>query len=73
MIAPGRLENGKQKVFEETFISPFLKDTQSDAQRVLDAIRAEHNAEHGWVEIDAWTEQVKNNKWRAVRHHAQYK
>lgn len=72
MIAPTTM-NGKQKVFEETFVSPFLKDTQSDAQRVLDAIRAEHNPEHGWVEIDARIEQVHNNKWRAVRHHAQYK
>ena len=73
MTAPNKLEDGRQKVFEETFVSPFLKDTQGDAQRVLDAIRAAHDSANGWVEIDARVEQLQNNKWRAVRHHAQYK
>lgn len=37
--APNSL-NGRYKVYEETFRSPFEKDTESDALGVLDEIRA---------------------------------
>lgn len=72
MTAPAILD-GKQKVFEETFVSPFQKETKGDALRVLEAIRSEHNSSHGWVEFEGFVEQLPNGKWRAVRHHAQYK
>lgn len=63
---------GKTKVFEEKFVSPFEKENQSDALRVLDAIRAEHPASKGWVEEEGFAEQLPNGKWRAVRKHAKY-
>ena len=72
MTAPTVL-NGKQKVFEETFVSPFQKEKKSDALRVLDAIRICHSSLFGWVEIEGFVEQLPNGKWRAVRHHAKYK
>ncbi len=72
MTATTSLE-GKQKVYEETFKSPFEKDSRESALRVLTAIRAAHPAVCGWVEIDGYVEQLPNGKWRAVRHHAQYK
>lgn len=72
MTAPTTL-NGKQKVFEETFISPFEKETQGDALKVLDNIRKVHDESHGWVEFNGFAEQLSNGKWRAVRHHAQYR
>ena len=72
MTAPEEL-NGKRKVFEETFISPFEKDTKGDAIKVLDEIRKTHDEEHGWVEFDACSIQKTNGKWVAMRHHAQYK
>ena len=65
--------NGKTKTFEEVFRSPFEKDTQSDALRTLEAIREAHPASSGWVEFAGYAEQLPNGKWRAVRHHAQYK
>ena len=71
-MAPSTM-NGKHKTFEEIFVSPFEKDTRSDALSVLEAIRAAHDTYHGWYEIDAHIEQLSNGKWRAVRHHAQYK
>lgn len=65
--------NGKEKVFEEIFYSPFEKDTQAEAMRVLDAIREGHPESSGWVEFTGTLEKLPNGKWRAVRHHAQYK
>lgn len=62
----------KEKVFEETFISPFLKNTEGDALRVLTAIREAHPASSGWVEKRGFAEQLPNGKWRAVRQHAKY-
>lgn len=64
---------GREKVYEETFKSPFERDTQADALKVLDAIRAAHPTSCGWVELDGYAEQLPNGKWRAVRKHAQYK
>ena len=72
MTAPNTL-NGKHKTFEETFRSPFEKETQGDALRVLAEIRAAHPPYYGWVEFSGYAEQLPNGKWRAVRHHAQYK
>lgn len=71
MTAPTTMNN-KTKVFEETFISPFLKDTQGDALKVLDEICNQHNSSYGWIEFSGYTEQLSNGKWRAVRHHAKY-
>ena len=67
--------NGKQKVFEEIFVSPFEKEHQRDAYRVLDDIRRAHPASSGWVEFSEKTGVVKlpNGKYCAQRHHAQYK
>ena len=66
--------NGKKKVFEEVFISPFEKDSQKDAYRVLDDIRQAHPASSGWVEFPEKTGVTKlpNGKYRAQRHHAKY-
>lgn len=66
------MTEGKTKIFEETFVSPFEKNTQGDALRVLDAIRAAHPASSGWVEENGFAEQLPNGKWRAVRKHAKY-
>ena len=65
--------NGKRLVFQETFVSPFEKDSRDDALRVLEAIRANHPDSAGWLEIYGGTELLSNGKWRAVRHHAQYR
>ena len=56
-------------VFKETFVSPFEKETKSDALKTLDAIRAAHSSAYGWVEIEGYAEQLPNGKWRAVRKH----
>lgn len=63
---------GKTKIYEETFKSPFEKDSRADALKVLDAIRDAHPTTYGWVEIDGYVEQLPNGKWRAVRRHAKY-
>lgn len=62
----------KTKVFEETFVSPFEKDTKGAALVVLNSIREGHPESSGWEEIDGFVEQLPNGKWRAVRHHAKY-
>ena len=60
------------KIFKETFVSPFGKETESDALRVLDQIRKEHDASHGWREINAYVEQHADGKWYAVRVHEKH-
>ena len=60
-------------VYQENFKSPFLKDTESEAQKVLDEIRLAHPASKGWEEIEAYVEQMPNGKYRAVRNHALYR
>ena len=40
--------NGTKK-YEETFVSPFQKDTKGDALKVLDEIRRAHSSTYGWV------------------------
>lgn len=64
--------NGKAKIFEEIFVSPFEKKSKSDALKVLDSIRRAHPASSGWVEIEGFVEQKFNGLWHAVRHHAKY-
>lgn len=71
MTAPTTL-NGKQKKFEETFTSPFEKDTEADALKVLDEIRNSHSPDSGWVEFAGYAKQLANGKWVAVRHHVKY-
>ena len=61
--------NCTSNTYEEVFISPFEKDTKGDALRTLQQIRDAHPASCGWIEIDAFAEQLPNGKWRAVRHH----
>lgn len=65
--------NGKSKIFEETFRSPFEKETEGEALRTLNDIRAAHPSSYGWVEISGYAERLPNGMWRAVRHHAKYK
>lgn len=62
-----------KEVFREVFVSPFEKDTEGEALKVLQAIRDVHSAEHGWKEIRGYVEKLPNGKFRAVREHAQYK
>lgn len=57
------------RIFHEIFVSPFLKDTESEALRVLNAIREAHPARHGWREIRGFAERLPNGKYRAVREH----
>lgn len=71
MTAPETI-NGKTKVFEETFISPFEKNSESEALMVLDEIRKSHNSNSGWEEFKGYAKQLANGKWIAVRHHAKY-
>ena len=49
-------------VYRETFVSPFHKDTESEALRVLDAIREGHPASSGWVEIRGYVEKLPSGK-----------
>lgn len=62
----------KGGIFVETFESPFEKDTEEEALKVLDDIRKEHDSSHGWVEQYAYAEPLPNGKWRAVRRHAKH-
>jgi len=55
--------------FNETFKSPFEKDTYEDAMVVLNEIRKVHSIANGWTEIDAYIEARPNGKYRAVRIH----
>ena len=71
--AAPKKHGGKPLTFEETFRSPFERDTVESALAVLESIRDVHDAAHGWLELDANIEKLPNDKYRAVRHHAQYK
>lgn len=62
-----------KEVYREIFKSAFEKETEEQAQIVLDAIREVHSEEYGWKEIHAFIEKLPNGKYRAVREHAQYK
>ena len=71
MTAPETM-NGKKKVFEETFVSPFSRRTQEEALGVLEEIRKQHSEDSGWHEIYGNAKQLSNGKLVAVRHHAKY-
>lgn len=62
----------KEIIFEETFVSPFQKDSESDAFKVLEAIRESHPASSGWEEVFGYVESLANGKYRAVRKHRKY-
>ena len=64
--------DGKQLKFEETFRSAFARPTEESARQVLEDIRSEHSAVHGWVELDSRIEKTSEG-YVAVRHHAQYR
>lgn len=67
------MTEGKTKAYEEIFVSPFGKNTEDEATRVLNSIRESHPESNGWVEIEGYVEQKADGKWYAVRHHEQYK
>ncbi len=73
MTTKAMAPTGKTLRYEETFRSASVRPTKESAMRLLDEIRSIHSANYGWVEIDAWIEQVPGGGYRAVRHHAQYK
>lgn len=56
-------------MYKETFKSPFEKDTEAEAQTVLDSIREVHSEKYGWKEIKGYIETSPNGKYRAVREH----
>ncbi len=66
------MDNNKEEVYRETFFSPFEKDTEEDAFKVLQAIRESHSEIYGWKEIRGFVEKLPNGKYRAVREHAKY-
>ena len=60
-------------VYRETFVSPFHKDTENEAYRVLEAIREGHPESSGWVEIKGYVERLPSGQYRAVRVHEHHK
>lgn len=56
-------------VYEETFVSPFERDTEDEANEVLNKIRDAHPASAGWKEEYGIIERLSNGKYRAVRKH----
>lgn len=61
-----------KEVYQEVFVSPFEKDTEGEALRVLQEIRNSHSAMYGWKEIRGFVQELPNGKYRAVREHAKY-
>ena len=58
-----------ERIYSEVFVSPFEKDTESEALRVLNSIREAHPASSGWEEVRGFVEKLPNGKYRAVREH----
>jgi len=58
--------------YEETIVSPLEKETREEALIVLEEIREKYPIFKGWVEFEAYVEQLENGKWRAVRHHKKF-
>lgn len=56
----------------KTFVSPFEKNTESDASKVLQSIRECHPKTDGWEEIRGFVEKLPSGKYRAVREHEQH-
>ena len=52
--------------YHETFISGFQTNTKGEAYSILQKIREAHT---GWVEENAFVEELPNGKFRAVRVH----
>ena len=63
----------KELVYQETFRSPFEKNSEQEALKVLQAIRDAHPASAGWIEIKGEIEELPNGRYRAVREHALYR
>lgn len=56
-------------MYKEKFISPYEKQTEEEALRVLNEIREAHPNSSGWVEVRGYVEKLPNGKYRAVREH----
>jgi len=54
--------------YDQEAFSLIERETQEEALKDLDEIRANFSSYNGWIEIDGYAEQLKNGKWRAVRH-----
>lgn len=54
--------------YDQELLSVIERDTQEEALKDLAKIRENFSAYNGWIEIDGYAEQLKNGKWRAVRH-----
>ena len=61
------------EVYREVFVSPFEKENEGDALKVLQAIRDAHPSALGWKEVRGFVEKLPNGKFRAVREHVKYK
>lgn len=55
--------------FEETFKSPFEKETRKEAEKVLNEVRRTHSPAYGWEEIYGGVEALPNGRFRAIRIH----
>lgn len=56
-------------MYTEIFRSPYEKQTEEEALRVLNEIREAHPISSGWVEKCGYVEKLPNGKYRAVREH----
>lgn len=61
--------DNKHPNYHQVFISPFPKDTEGEALKVLQAIRDAHPPEAGWVEVKGFADKLPNGQYRAVREH----
>lgn len=59
-----------KEAYREVFVSPFHKETEGDALKVLQAIREAHPETSGWKEIRGVVEKLPDGKYRAVREHS---
>lgn len=62
----------RREVYREVFVSPFERDTEEDALKVLQAIRENYSTMYGGEEIKGFVEKLPNGKYHAVREHAKY-
>lgn len=56
-------------MYKEVFRSPIEKETETEAQKILESIREAHPESNGWKEIRGYVEKLPNGKYRAVREH----
>ena len=71
-LATPRVRDGKELQYREVLRSVHPTPTPREAEKKLDAMRNNHRAEYGWVELDAWLEHYPEG-YIACRFHAQYK